>query len=141
MSKLFTIGHGTKTIEQLIKKLEDNKIDVLVDVRSIPYSRKNPQFNADAITRAFTKTKMLYLQKGRNLGGLRENVDFDETLDWLADLCTKKNVCVMCSESNPEECHRKSKLQQPMEERGVEVEHILWKSTKEKPQSLNLMLF
>ena len=53
--KLFTIGHGIHRIDKFIQLLEDNGVMVLVDVRTTPYSRFNPQFNREELQRSFSE--------------------------------------------------------------------------------------
>ena len=127
MATIYTIGHGTKSQGELLDKLKKNDIQKLIDVRSIPYSRKNPQFNREELRSFLQPHGIEYVHKGKNLGGLSENVRFDETCDEVVALANAGwRVAVMCSESSPSQCHRKYDLQPEFENRGAQVLHIEW---------------
>src|SRR5712691_7792223 len=67
--RLFTIGHSNITVEQFLELLGRHEVEVLVDVRSAPYSRYCPQFNAAALQRAVEAAGLRYSFAGRSLGG------------------------------------------------------------------------
>jgi len=128
MPTILTIGHSNKTSHELIEKLKENKVSILVDVRSKPYSKYNPQFNRELFSQVCRNKGIKYLYRGRNLGGLLENTYYDEAIAELKKMAEGGEVpCVMCSEAKPEDCHRQSKLQPSLESIGCEVSHILWK--------------
>jgi uncharacterized protein (DUF488 family) len=60
MPAIFTIGHSTRTIEEFVALLRQVSVDLLVDVRSIPRSRTNPQFNANALSEALLDAGIFY---------------------------------------------------------------------------------
>jgi uncharacterized protein (DUF488 family) len=68
--EIYTVGHSTRTLEQLVSLLRSFRVTLLVDVRSIPRSRRNPQFNGDSLGAALGPVGLEYLQI-RRLGGLR----------------------------------------------------------------------
>ena len=70
MSTIFTIGHSTRTIAEFVTLLRQVSVDMLVDVRSIPRSRTNPQFNADALPKTLLEAGISYRHLPA-LGGLR----------------------------------------------------------------------
>src|SRR5579862_9609163 len=72
MGLVFTIGHSTRTADELIGLLRENGIDLLVDVRSVPRSRANPQFNADALPAPLAAAGIGYRHL-KALGGLRHH--------------------------------------------------------------------
>ena len=74
--QLFTIGHSTRTIEQLIEVLTAYKVEILVDIRSYPGSRRNPQFSSDAIKQELSKHEIRYLWLPK-LGGRRKGLGDD----------------------------------------------------------------
>jgi len=130
MPTILTIGHSNKTSHELIEKLKENKVSILVDVRSKPYSKYNPQFNRELFSQVCRNKGVKYLYRGRNLGGLLENTYYDEAIAELKKMAIEGEVpCVMCSEAEPEKCHRQSKLQPSFEAEGCEVKHILWKKS------------
>lgn len=67
--KLFTIGHSNHNLEKFIRLLEDNSINTLVDVRSAPYSRYNPQFNKEILESSLSQRTIQYAYAGKYLGG------------------------------------------------------------------------
>ncbi len=146
MLKIYTIGHSNKGANEVIDKLKENNINVLVDVRSIPYSKYNPQFDRNEFWKMCENNGIQYVYMGRNLGGLLENKDYDKAINLLKKRTEEGNaICLMCSEANPDKCHRKSKLQPSLEEKGFEVCHILWEE-KERDnvgsrRQYNLCLF
>src|SRR5262245_59082685 len=68
---LWTIGHSTRTIEEFIALLKAHAIQRLVDVRTIPCSRHNPQFNTEALAKSLSEAKLSYIHMPQ-LGGLRK---------------------------------------------------------------------
>jgi uncharacterized protein (DUF488 family) len=70
MSTIFTIGHSTRTFAEFLGLLRQVAVDLLVDVRSVPRSRTNPQFNADVLPEKLARTSITYRHL-RALGGLR----------------------------------------------------------------------
>lgn len=127
-SYLYSIGHGQKTFEELAKELLSFDIEFLIDVRSNPFSKWAPQFNRGVIEGLLNGLPIRYAYMGDQIGGRPLNEDcYDEDgffdyhkmalvpqfiagLRRLIDADSKHfRVAVMCSESNPAECHR-SKL-------------------------------
>ena len=70
MSTIFTIGHSTRTFAEFLELLRQVAVSLLVDVRSVPRSRTNPQFNADVLPEMLARTRITYRHL-RALGGLR----------------------------------------------------------------------
>jgi uncharacterized protein (DUF488 family) len=147
--KILTIGHSTRSILELIALLQENKVSLLVDVRTIPRSRKNPQFNNDELETALTDAGIGYLHM-KGLGGLRhpkkdspntgwhndsfrgyadymQTTEFESELRKLLELASQKQVAVMCAEAVPWRCHR-SLIADVLSVRGILVEHIIGKS-------------
>ncbi len=142
---VFTIGHSTRTLDELVAMLRSFEVTVLVDIRTIPRSRHNPQFNADALAAALPALGLRYeLLKG--LGGLRKprpdspnqgfrntsfrgyadymgTDDFESALEQLRELAKNGAVAIMCAEAVPWRCHR-SLVADALVARGAHVEHI-----------------
>lgn len=131
-STIFTIGHSLTSIEDFIKTLNQNKISILVDVRTYPRSNRARQFNQDSLSEKLSKVGIQYLYKGNNLGGLEENIDFDKTILEISQMATDKRIVLMCSEGNPKKCHRYSILTPAFKKQGLIVEHLI--SEKNKSQ-------
>jgi uncharacterized protein (DUF488 family) len=148
--KLFTIGHSTATMEQFIEVLMEHEIDALIDVRSKPRSRL-PHFDQAPLQMAVEEAGIRYRFIGDRLGGVpREpgaqrrwrqgHLDpiivahlrsTDEWTDGIGELLRLvsggggANVCIMCSEGDPNECHRKAvALDAAAEIPGLEVTHL-----------------
>jgi uncharacterized protein (DUF488 family) len=153
MREIFTIGHSTHTLQEFIAILDKYEITKLVDVRSIPKSRHNPQFNKDNLKE---KLKRRYIHLP-GLGGLRhttkdspntgwENAsfrgyadymqteDFEKNLEKLIAYVNKKKVAIMCAEAVPFRCHR-SLIGDAMLVRGYKVVDI-YSLTNAKPHKL-----
>src|SRR5918999_1757907 len=71
MPTIFTVGHGTKAIDELIDVLRSAGIEVLVDVRRFPGSRRHPHFSREALERALPESDIRYEWRGETLGGRR----------------------------------------------------------------------
>jgi uncharacterized protein (DUF488 family) len=122
------IGHSTRTIESFIDLLKAHSINFLVDIRTIPKSRHNPQFNEDVLEKKLKESKIRYLHM-KGLGGLRhsdknsinlgwhnlsfrgfadhmQTKEFDSSLKELITLSKMHTIAIMCAEGNPFRCHR-----------------------------------
>lgn len=143
--KIFTIGHGTHSLEEFIGILKAYCVQTLVDVRTIPRSRHNPQFNQETLPRDLKKSGLGYVHM-KELGGLRKSrkdstnlawknasfrgfadymqtEDFEKGLKTLMSLAEKETVAVMCAESVPWRCHR-SLIGDALLAKGFVVEDI-----------------
>lgn len=132
---IFTIGYGLKKSEEFIAKLKENKIEVLIDVRTKPFSRWNSKFSKTPLECELAKNNIKYLWKGNNLGGLGENFDFDTTINQVVELSSSTGLVVMCTECDYRKCHRYTVLTPSFESRGAKVQHILW----EKQTQISLL--
>lgn len=149
---IYTIGHSTKTIENFIKVLLSNKIDLVLDVRSYPYSKYNPQFNGRSLANSLSSSKIMYEYFGDCLGGrpkdptcyktrklpegkanYLEIVDYDEVAkkDWykkgilrLIEQARTHNIAIMCSEGDPNRCHRHHLIARTLVNDQMQVAHI-----------------
>lgn len=142
---VFTIGHGTREIEDFIDILEEYRIRRLVDVRSIPRSRHNPQFNKDTLPGVLENLEIGYCHVPE-LGGFRRpradspNVGwrnegfrgfadymstdaFEQSLTELAALSQEMRIALMCAETLPWRCHR-SLIADALVLRGISVDHL-----------------
>ncbi|MFL5752608.1 MAG: DUF488 family protein [Bacteroidia bacterium] len=153
---IYSIGHGRKPIEVLIEELRSFEITYLADVRSIPYSRFNPQYNQHALKQELEKHGITYVYLGDLLGGRPKNEDcypdgkisyeiivaksfFKEGLKRLLTAQQKHiPVAVMCSETKPEECHRSRLIGKELLNLNLSVKHII--GIKELKQQDELVL-
>ena len=144
MSKIYTIGHSTHPVDLFLGILKNSKINVVVDVRSIPYSQFADQYNKDNLNSILKKNSIYYIPMGTLLGARHKNrsllfddgkVNFDKVtktknfidgINRIDDGLQKGyNIALMCSEKNPLECHRFSLISHFLHEHGYDVEHIL----------------
>lgn len=124
-TKIYSIGHSNRAFSEFLKKLQENEINIVVDVRTYPRSRFCPWFNEKRLATGLNAYKITYLPKCNNLGGLGENTRYEETLDELIELSEAGlRVCLMCSEADYKKCHRYQTITPSLESRGVQVEHI-----------------
>jgi len=153
---VFTIGHSTRGIDEFIGLLRANGIERLIDIRTIPKSRHNPQFNGDALTRALRAARIDYVHL-KDLGGLRhasrdspnmgwrnasfrgyadymQTNEFRNALDRAIELAAQKPSALMCAEAVPWRCHR-SLVADALLARGIEALEIVGKSPP-KPHKL-----
>ncbi len=150
--RIYTIGHSNVTAGEIISLLKKFHIQVLVDVRSSPYSQYNPQFNREPFKRLVEITRMEYLYLGEQLGGRPKDpacyksrqladekadylhlVDypavmtrdfFKEGIQQLKQVAAHKTCAILCSEEDPGKCHRHHLIGRYLMEQGVEVLHI-----------------
>lgn len=145
MSAVWTIGHSTRSVEELVSILKSYDIEEVVDVRSVPRSRWNPQFNKPELEHALRNAGIAY-RHTKELGGLRnarkvspnmgwrnksfrgfadymQTHDFEAGLTRLIELAQRKRVAIMCAEVVPWKCHR-SLIADALTVRGFEVVEI-----------------
>ena len=124
---LWTIGHSNHSAEKFLGLLSRHGVACVVDVRSIPYSRRNPQFNRESISKSLLSRDIIYVWEGEALGGKRdfrqhpEFFDPQGRIDWkkvkrdesfihamerLRTRVEKEPTAVLCAEENPRNCHR-----------------------------------
>lgn len=131
---IFTIGHCNQSLGEFLGLLKQNGIEVLVDVRSAPYSKYVPHFNRESLEPAVIKAGIEYAFMGKYLGGKREPPmsfsriaelpGFCAGIEELASMAGQKRVAVMCGEEDPTFCHRRSLIGPALAGRGVEILHI-----------------
>jgi uncharacterized protein (DUF488 family) len=140
---IFTIGHGTHSITDFLDLLKKYHIDYLADVRSLPYSKFNPQYNREALHRSLNQQSIKYIYLGDALGGRPQDpscynitgrIDYDlvrqkdyfrKGIDRLHAAYEKElNVALMCSERKPALCHRSKLIGRTLEENNLPVHHI-----------------
>jgi len=127
-----TIGHSTHSIERFVDLLKNGGVEVLIDVRSMPWSRRHPQFGKERLSKSLEAAGLSYIWEGAALGGkggsyleAAQRPVFTEALDRLIDRAKSMTVCLMCAEKEPLDCHRTVLVSRRLAERGVTVEHLL----------------
>jgi uncharacterized protein (DUF488 family) len=127
---IYTIGHGTRSIDELIDILKNNNINYLIDVRSYPMSYTNPQFNIMTLKPELKRLKIKYewvkilggfrpktpeaklhtalrVASFRNYAGWMMTPDFFDGIHYIEKLSKEYNVAIMCSETVWYKCHRR----------------------------------
>ena len=143
---LFTIGHSNRTLEDFLALLKAHGIELLADIRTVPKSRHNPQFNREAMASSLPSAGIEYVHMPE-LGGLRhprrdsinlawrnasfrgyadymQTPAFENALGKLLEAAALRRTAVMCAEALPWRCHR-SLVADAVTARGVPVGHIL----------------
>ena len=110
--------------------LKANRIKVLVDVRAYPVSRRHPQFSRDALAASLAEAGIDYRWRGRALGGMRKggyaaHMDTPLFADAAQELINPPDAtCIMCAETNPDDCHR-SHIADWLVAHGERVVHLI----------------
>ena len=143
---VLTIGHSTRTLVEFIGLLQAHGATRVVDVRTVPRSRHNPQFNKASLPRALKKAGLGYVHLP-GLGGLRhskrdslnvgwrnasfrgyadymQTPEFKQSLDELIRLARQDRIAIMCAEAVPWRCHR-SLIADALLVRGIRTEDIM----------------
>ena len=139
---IYTVGHSNISQEAFIALLRRHGVEVLVDVRSAPYSKYVPHFNGDALKRAVVRAGIKYLYLGGELGGrprerefydtkghvrydlIAESPEFREGIERLLRGIREHRVALMCNEEDPHECHRRLLVGRVLAGHGVTALHI-----------------
>jgi hypothetical protein len=143
---ILTIGHSTRTWKDFLELLRAHCVKRVIDVRSIPRSRHNPQFNRESLSKKLRAARIGYVHL-RKLGGLRharrdspnmgwrnssfrgfadymQTSEFEAGLNRLMKLAGQKRSVIMCAEAVPWRCHR-SLIADALTVRGIRVHHIM----------------
>lgn len=141
---VFTAGFSTMPAERFLNNLRTHDINLLVDVRSKPFSRHAPHFNKDQIEALAQRAGLRYRYLGRELGGMPEDEGFYDSQGYvlydklaaqpwfeqgiaqvLSDLRKGQRLALTCAEADPRACHRRLLLGRVLRQRGIGVAHIL----------------
>jgi uncharacterized protein (DUF488 family) len=153
---MLTVGHSNRSLEQFLDLLQGHEVSLLVDVRTMPRSRHNPQFNRETLPQMLAARGIAYKHLP-GLGGLRharkdsvntgwrnasfrgyadymQTEEFARNLAALCELETRQKTAIMCAEAVPWRCHR-SMIADALTIRGVPVMHIV-SADKAEPHRL-----
>src|SRR6185503_15219366 len=145
-TRVLTLGHATRTLGEFIGLLQAHGVTCVADVRTIPGSRHNPQFNKASLPRSLKKAGLGYIHMPE-LGGLRyakrdsinmgwrnasfrgyadymQTPDFQKALEELIQLSSRDRIALMCAEAVPWRCHR-SLIADALFVRGIRTEDIM----------------
>jgi uncharacterized protein (DUF488 family) len=143
---ILTIGHSTRTLDEFIVLLKAHAVTLVVDVRTIPRSRHNPQFNEDSLPESLKNAGIGYVHMP-GLGGLRhaksdslntgwrnasfrgyadymQTPEFEKQIEELIQLAKEHRIALMCAEAVPWRCHR-SLIGDALTVRGIRTEDIM----------------
>ncbi len=143
---IYTIGHSTHSLEEFVRLLNAHSVHLIVDVRTVPRSRRVPQFNTEVLPTGLEVAGIRYLHM-KDLGGWRragndspntgwrnagfrgyadymQTAEFEAALSQLIELAHAERVAIMCAEAVPWRCHR-SLISDALTVRGIEVRHIM----------------
>jgi uncharacterized protein (DUF488 family) len=147
---VYTIGHSTRTLEEFVELLKTYSINLLVDVRTVPRSRHNPQFNKETLPASLKQDGIRYIHMPE-IGGLRhpkrdsinlawensgfrgyadymQTQEFTDNLLKIVALARENCLALMCAEALPWRCHR-NLLSDALVVHHVKVEHIIGKDS------------
>jgi uncharacterized protein (DUF488 family) len=152
----FTIGHSTRSVQEFIALLLAHQIQLVVDVRTVPRSRRNPQFNRESLPQSLRVADIGYEHLAA-LGGFRrpsphspnagwrnasfrgyadymQTAEFGAAIASLAERAQRQRLAVMCAEAVPWRCHR-SLIADALLARGIRVEEII-SPTRTQPHGM-----
>ena len=139
---LFTIGYGSRSLEDFIAILKARQIEYVIDVRSSPYSKFKPEFSKEMLERFLQRAGIRFLFMGETLGGQPRDpecqtdgkVDYDKVraqaffqrgIERLKNAFGQQlSAALVCSEGRPEQCHRSKLIGEALAAVGVPVCHI-----------------
>ncbi len=147
MESIYTLGHSTRTIDEFIKLLREHSLEMLVDVRRFPGSRRHPQFNKGNLERSLEDAQIRYKHleelggrrgepapdspnNGWKVNGFRPYADHINTaegraaIENLLKFLAEHRSAIMCAESLPWKCHRQI-IADVLVARGIDVYHII----------------
>ena len=149
---IYTVGHSTRPINEFIELLTAHGVQHLVDVRTIPRSRHNPQFNSDNLSASLAEVGLHYTHVA-GLGGLRHTTadspnkgwrntsfrgyadymqtdEFNASLEQIIEMADKESIALMCAEAVPWRCHR-SLVADALLARGIVAQELVNPKKKE----------
>jgi uncharacterized protein (DUF488 family) len=142
VTTIYTIGHSTHSMEEFLALLKRVSIEAVADVRSTPYSRRQPQFNRDSLCQVLVGEDIAYVPLGAELGGrgnshserdergrilyrsIAESVEFQSGLERVQSGSDRLRIALMCTERDPLNCHRGILISRILSAHGVQVLHI-----------------
>jgi uncharacterized protein (DUF488 family) len=139
--EIYTIGHSTQPGDSFTELLRRHAVVAVTDVRSQPYSRRNPQFNRDRLAGALASAGIGYVFLGKELGARSEDpacyVDdcvqypllartalFQGGIERVLQDAATRRLALMCAEKEPLDCHRTLLVARELERRHAQIRHI-----------------
>jgi uncharacterized protein (DUF488 family) len=141
MQPIYTIGHSSQPIEAFLEQLQRHGVEVVVDVRSQPYSARFRHFSREPLQASLAAAHIRYLFLGRELGARREEAEcyvggratydniaklsaFADGIDRLLAGAERYRIALMCAEQDPLTCHRTILVCHELNKHAVLVRHI-----------------
>jgi uncharacterized protein (DUF488 family) len=139
---IYTIGHSNHSLEHFLALLRDSGTQAVADVRSQPYSRYCPHFSREPLQRSLQAAAIPYVFLGEELGGRPRGAEFYDaeghvlfsllakTELFIAGLervergAAKHRIALLCSEEDPDHCHRHHLVGRALLQRGIRIEHL-----------------
>lgn len=155
MPLIFSVGHSNHPLPFFLNLLSSHRVEVLVDVRSYPYSSYTTHFNGPELKTAVTEHGLKYLFMGKELGGRPDGPEYYDAkgrvlygqvalshlfLEGVVRLekgLEKYRVAMMCSEEDPTGCHRHLLISRVLAERGINIWHIRGDGTLQSEEALS----
>jgi uncharacterized protein (DUF488 family) len=140
-TNVFTIGHSNLQLDQFLARLKAHGVSAIVDVRSVPFSRRFPWFSSRTLAERLKSKGIDYVMMGDSLGGrpfdpslyanntadyeaMAATADFRLSIDHLCARMMRDRLCLMCAEGEPLDCHRCLLVGRALADRGCQVGHI-----------------
>lgn len=143
---IYSIGYSTYKFNSFLSILKKHRIDCLVDVRSLPYSKSFPDYNREVLCKALEDNGIQYCDFSLEFGARQESPDFytkDMILDFEKYISSEqfqagvarllgihaqgKNIALMCAERNPLDCHRAIMISRGLKQNATMIYHIVGK--------------
>lgn len=141
-TRIFTVGHSTHKFEDFVSILKQHGIDAIADVRSVPYSRWQPQFNRENLAETLKSRSIAYVFLGEELGARSDDPQcyengqvqyrvlaktplFQSGIKRVQDGSRHRRIALMCAEKEPLACHRTILVARELVANGLNVTHIL----------------
>ena len=153
---IYSIGHSNHSLEHFIKLLKQHGIRIVADVRTTPFSRFNQHFNRELLASTLEQAGITYQFHGNTLGGrpdglhfydadghvrydlLSKSPDFQKGVEGLKQASISQRTAMLCSEGDPAQCHRHLLISRVLNQKGLEVIHILQDGSLEPYESIAL---
>jgi uncharacterized protein (DUF488 family) len=135
VTTIYSVGHSNHPADVFVALLQEHGIEMVVDVRSSPYSRYVPHASREALSRTLEAAGIAYRWAGDRLGGkpegevvdydqLRASAPFEEGVVELLALASRRPTAIMCAEGDHRRCHRYKLITPALLDRQVRVLHI-----------------
>jgi len=135
---IYTVGHSNLNFMKFIALIQANNINHIIDIRSIPYSRRAPWSNKSRLAELLRPFRIHYTYLGHKLGGKKRSIEqfskqqgvtpreiYKEGIQRLVQLSLRDKLTLLCAEGDPKNCHRQHIVAQTLIDSGLKVIHIL----------------